>query len=261
MQFKIMTFNVRGSFNNDGQNAWEKRRRLNLATIKKYAPGIIGFQEAQAGNLEAYDMNLKAFRSEHGFPAPRDKGAEYIPLYWHHERFEKLASGAFYLSETPQIEAIGWAAKLVRPTTWLKLRGKSSNTIFLVLNTHFPHGIKEHETRKNCAKLIIEQIDTLASDLPTLVLGDFNALPDSLAYNAFLEQGFVDSYRAAGHKKDQNSFRDFRGANFPFSGIRIDWIMSRDAAQKFTITSCELIQDAEPPLYPSDHYPVMATLS
>ncbi|MEM9955079.1 MAG: endonuclease/exonuclease/phosphatase family protein [Chloroflexota bacterium] len=43
---RVMTFNVRGSFHDDGDNDWHKRRELNIATIKKYDPDIIGFQEA-----------------------------------------------------------------------------------------------------------------------------------------------------------------------------------------------------------------------
>lgn len=260
MQIKIMTFNVRGSFNDDGDNVWEKRRALNLATIKKYAPDILGFQEAQTGNLETYDAELNDYACEHCFPAPRDNGFEHVPLYWREDRFEKLDSGGFYLSETPDVPSIGWEAMLIRPTTWLKLREKTSGTAFMVLNTHFPHQMDKHETRQECAKLIVRQIETLAPDLAAIILGDFNALPDSLAYQTFLENGFIDTYRAAGHAEDVNTFHRFKGEKFEAEAIRIDWIFTQDAAQKFTIERCDVIRDAEPPLYPSDHYPVMATV-
>jgi len=52
---RVMTFNIRGSFHRqDGTNAWANRRALNLQTIEKCNADIIGFQEVQSGNLEAY---------------------------------------------------------------------------------------------------------------------------------------------------------------------------------------------------------------
>jgi hypothetical protein len=36
--------------------------------------------------------------------------------------------------------------------------------------------------------------------------------------------------------------------------------MLRQGAQPLTVQCCEVIRDAEPPLYPSDHYPVLAEL-
>ena len=38
---------------------------------------------------------------------------------------------------------------------------------------------------------------------------------------------------------------------------RIDWIMLRDGASTLRAASCEIVRDAAPPVYPSDHYPVV----
>ena len=49
---RVMTFNVRGSFHEgDGINAWNNRAALNVETLKRQAPHVIGFQEVQSGNL------------------------------------------------------------------------------------------------------------------------------------------------------------------------------------------------------------------
>jgi hypothetical protein len=41
---------------------------------------------------------------------------------------------------------------------------------------------------------------------------------------------------------------------------RVDWIMLRQGAQALRVERCAVITDAVPPLYPSDHYPVLALL-
>jgi endonuclease/exonuclease/phosphatase family metal-dependent hydrolase len=52
---RVMSFNVRGSFHDARKkNAWRNRADLNVATIERYAPDVIGLQEAQRGNLSAY---------------------------------------------------------------------------------------------------------------------------------------------------------------------------------------------------------------
>ncbi|HLY31927.1 MAG TPA: hypothetical protein VKQ36_12930 [Ktedonobacterales bacterium] len=51
---RVMTFNIANAINteDDGVNAWALRADLNIATIKRYAPDLIGFQQVDQGNLE-----------------------------------------------------------------------------------------------------------------------------------------------------------------------------------------------------------------
>lgn len=54
---------------------------------------------------------------------------------------------------------------------------------------------------------------------------------------------------------------NIRGSFYSHDGINI-WILTKDSAKKkLHTTSCEILRDAEPPVYPSDHYPVFAQLS
>ena len=41
---------------------------------------------------------------------------------------------------------------------------------------------------------------------------------------------------------------------------RVDLILTHAGATAFQTTSCTIVRDAQPPLYPSDHYPVVAEL-
>src|SRR3712207_8581983 len=58
---KVMSFNVRGASHRDGVNAWPGRAGINVETIERYAPDLIGLQEVHAPNLEVYERDLPGY--------------------------------------------------------------------------------------------------------------------------------------------------------------------------------------------------------
>jgi exonuclease III len=59
---RVMSFNIRGfSRRGDGINSWENRAALNVATIKRYAPDLIGLQELRAEGLATYREKLPEY--------------------------------------------------------------------------------------------------------------------------------------------------------------------------------------------------------
>lgn len=256
MTIKVMTFNVRGSNNDDGVNIWDKRRVLNIETIQKYAPDLIGFQEVQNGNRTAYAYTFTDYDTITGFEAWREKGKESNPIYWRRERFNRLDSGAFYLSETPNQRSVGWDASLERVATWVKLHDMQTATDFLLLNTHFDH--RGEQARTQSAELIVRQAHRIAPHMPHIITGDFNALPTDAPHRIYEQAGYSDTYLAAGYTADVNTMHRFQGRSFTATAIRIDWIFT---SGHWHTRACQVILDADPPLYPSDHYPVLAELS
>lgn len=303
---RAMTFNVRGSFHRqDEVNAWPQRRELHLATIEQCDPDIIGFQEVQSGNFDAYKESYmgKMFAHVVGHTCKRamhwsteevqDRWAssksiteciwksydyvaknvgsssqhdEHVPIYWRKNRFELLKKGCFYLSETPEIESISWESKLLRAATWVCLRERSSGAELLVCNTHFPHE-KDDRTRTECAKVILQQMETISqsSGAPIIMMGDFNchAGLETDAYASFLEHGFEDTYFSSDYI---DTFHHFLGQECPWNLGRIDWILTKNGEGKSctrieTKGTAQAILDAKPPLYPSDHYPILVELS
>ena len=61
MQSRIMSFNIRGAFVEDGDNIWPSRAKLNCETIKRVSPDLIGIQELQKGNWETYEESLSEY--------------------------------------------------------------------------------------------------------------------------------------------------------------------------------------------------------
>jgi endonuclease/exonuclease/phosphatase family metal-dependent hydrolase len=264
---RVMTFNIRGAFHlHDGANAWANRAALNVATIKRYAPDLIGFQELQSGNLEIYREALPEYRYVVGPQADNEEPHNYNAIFWTSASFELIDSGGFWLSRTPDRYSSDWDTCCIRATNWVLLRHLATGLDMVHVNTHLDH-ISEM-ARVEGSRLILQQLEAIQPPaLPTIITGDFNCVPGSPAYRLFLDDGFIDTYLAAGNEDtvDSHTFHGFAGKQFvpqPHSTppIRIDWILLRDRAQRFQIRSSVIVHDEEPPLYPSDHYPVIADL-
>ena len=87
--------------------------------------------------------------------------------------------------------------------------------------------------------------------------------PGGTVHQRFLDYGFRDTFDETGHldAPTVNTYHHLLGHQFPPFGYRIDWILLLDGAQRWQAHSCAILQDEAPPLYPSDHYPVMAEVS
>jgi endonuclease/exonuclease/phosphatase family metal-dependent hydrolase len=263
-----MTFNVRGSNYRDGLNVWENRAPLNVETIKHYALHLIGFQELQGGNLETYQEKLPEYDYVLG-PEASDKAPhQFNAIFYDPERLEVLDSGGFWLSKTPERLSASWRTSCIRSANWVNLRCPDSGLSFLHLNTHLDH--VSRSARLEGSRLILRKIAEMqkvqGKDIPAIVTGDFNCTPDSLPYSNFMEDGFVDTYLAAGSDTgDAGTFHAFEGSRYTersHGPERIDWVLLRDPRHRIRVLSQLTVRDhdRESGIYPSDHYPVLAEL-
>jgi endonuclease/exonuclease/phosphatase family metal-dependent hydrolase len=249
-----MTFNVRMVTLRDGANHWPNRASLCARVIRAQAPDLVGFQEMQNDHVELLEPVLGELHGELGLDASSQVRPEHQAVFWSPDRFELVASGSFYLSDTPDRWSTGWDAACPRVATWVRLhpRGRSGELLFC--NTHLD---REGElARREAARLIAGRLPRAPAEI---LAGDFNAVPGSPPHRLLAEHGFRDispdplpsEGRADGG--GQGTFHGFRGA----ASRRIDWLLVRGAVD---VESCRIVRDAEPPLYPSDHYPVVADL-
>jgi endonuclease/exonuclease/phosphatase family metal-dependent hydrolase len=268
---RVMSFNVRGSFRDARKkNAWRNRADLNVATIERYAPDVIGLQEAQRGNLSAYRKRLPRYAHIRG---PRYGNAiphDFNTILFDPERLKPLDSGGFWLSETPDEYSRSWETRVARSATWALFGVLGTDLSFLHLNTHLDHvsALARREGSKLVVRRIVELADRTNVDPPSIVTGDFNSRPGNRTHKAFTESGFVDTYLAAGNEEGANTFHAFRGALYrdapPHRGPRrIDWIFLKDPQGRLRVKSHRIIHDADEcsGLYPSDHYPILADFS
>jgi endonuclease/exonuclease/phosphatase family metal-dependent hydrolase len=268
---RVMSFNVRGaSHMKDGVNLWEKRAAMNVETIKRNGPDLIGLQEVQGPNLDVYERKLPGYARLPGPVYGAGEIEEFAAIFYDPDRLEALDAGGFWLSETPDEYSATWGNEVIRTANWAMFRCQESGPSFLHVNTHLDHVSERARVEGN--RLILSQTEeTLANhgNPPTLVTGDFNCKPGSPAYRVFTEAGFLDTFHAAGHEDAEAvyTFHAFRGSHLSPGDTdkptgRIDWILIRDDGRRVEVRSHEILRDGDEATgkYPSDHYPILAEL-
>ncbi|HYZ02379.1 MAG TPA: endonuclease/exonuclease/phosphatase family protein [Candidatus Binatia bacterium] len=249
--FRVMTFNVRSVSARDGVNAWKNRAALNVRVIRAQAPDLIGFQEVQEAHLDVYRRELTDYCFHLGPDAT-------CAIFWSAARFALEEAGGFYLSTTPHRRSTSWNASCARVATWVRLRPEDSGAALLHVNTHLDH--VSRKARIEGTNLILRRLDADGGGAPVVLTGDFNAPDDTPPYDLLEAAGFVDTYA---DRPEVHTFHRFQGATFvPVVPVmlRLDRILTRDGDRSLRNEGCAIVTDADPPLYPSDHYPVVADL-
>jgi endonuclease/exonuclease/phosphatase family metal-dependent hydrolase len=267
-----MSFNVRGSFRDRGTpNAWPERAALNVETIRRYAPDVIGFQELQSRNLETYGETLPRYAHSLGPEYGNRERPNYNAIFFDPSRLRLLDAGGFWLSETPQRYSSSWESRVVRCASWAYFELSDARLSFVHLNTHLDH--VSSPARREGSRLILRRLADFPrrheDDTPVLVTGDFNCRPGTTTYRNFVNGGFVDTYLVAGGDADRetaHTFHAFKGAFYrdarPGLGPRrIDWILLRDPGGRLRPVSHSIVRDHAGETYPSDHYPILADLA
>jgi endonuclease/exonuclease/phosphatase family metal-dependent hydrolase len=265
---RVISFNVRGSSRDARKkNAWRNRAALNVATIERHAPDVIGLQEAQRGNLDVYRKRLPRYAHIHGPRYGNTIPYDFNTILFDPERLEPLDSGGFWLSETPEKYSKSWLTRVARSATWALFRVLETGLSFLHLNTHLDHvsALARREASKLIVRRVVEISERTSIDPPTVVTGDFNSRPGNPVHRTFTESGFVDTYLAAGNEEGANTYHAFRGASYrdahPHRGPRrIDWILLKDPKGRLRVKSHRIIHDENDGLFPSDHYPILVEL-
>ncbi len=250
---KVMTFNIQTT----NTRPWDERREGVVKMLREENPDMFGLQEARIDVLNTFDERLGNYArvgiDRDGSP----QSSEYMSVFYRKDRFVLVASGNFWLSETPDQMSIGWDAAYRRIATWVKLRERDSGKEILYLNTHFDH--KSATARRNSAELIVARLKKYgADDLATFVTGDLNVAYTNAAMAPLT--GYLTGARESFSPMDQTPTFHNNGSSAAF----IDHILYRniDAPQSYRVlTDCYGVQKDGKDYYLSDHYPVAAAFS
>jgi endonuclease/exonuclease/phosphatase family metal-dependent hydrolase len=249
---RVMTLNVRQPDKDDGPNAWEFRRDLLLGTILAADPDLIGTQELfqiQADYFLAHAPAYSWFGSGR-FGDTRDK---HVGIFYRRDALKVVTHGDFWLSETPEVPgSSSWDIIRPRQVTWGCFESLAGER-FYHFNTHFPYRSVEQEARRRTACLLRQRIEQLDPLTPVLLTADFNS-PAGGEIHQMLTESFQDAWIEAeqltGPESTLNGFGRFTG------GPRIDWILFRSP---WRVLEVETIERNCNGVYPSDHFPVLAT--
>ncbi|MCP4640502.1 MAG: endonuclease/exonuclease/phosphatase family protein [bacterium] len=256
MELDVMSFNLRYGTALDGANSWTRRCGLVTKVIADYSPDIVGTQECLAFQAEHIAAELPEYRW-FGVGREANGKGEHSAILYKHAVVEPLETGNFWLSETPEAPGSkSWNTACTRMVTWGKFYHFETKRCFYAFNTHLDH--RSEEARVGGAKLLAERIPAIAGDLPVMVTGDFNAVAGrSEAWKELTGSGLVDAYDVAAETAGPKS--TWCGFEKPDeSGRRIDWVLCGGAV---TVGRCEVVGYNQDGRYPSDHLPVVATVS
>lgn len=258
---RVMSFNVRNSNAQDGEDAWPRRTELFFATIAAFGPDLIGFQEVLALQYDAIAARMPGYALS---GVARDDGqrkGEWSCLGYRKARFTAVAEGNFWLSETPDvIGSKSWDAAITRICSWVRLRETATGKEFVFANTHFDH--RGVIARQEASRVISARLPKIATNLPALLTGDLNIDEDNPAYAVLVKPAapdairWIDSFRAVHPQRDPDevSFHGFKGGT---KGSRIDFIFHTD---HWIATEAAIDRTAKAGRYPSDHYAVTAVV-
>lgn len=248
MQMKAMTFNLRLNVASDGENAWPHRADLVVKTIQENDPHIFGIQEGLYEMVQKLQTSLPAYQKIGEGRGGGEKD-EYSAIFYKKDFFTIEETGQFWLSETPDVpNSMSWESACPRICTWGEFTLKEDPTKrLLFLNTHLDH--VSQEAREKGTTLICEHANPyLEKEIPVVVTGDLNVTPENKVIQ-LLEEANLMRLPTEG-----KTFHGFKGGK---TGEPIDYIFISKNIQWEEITVDRRTEEGK---YPSDHYPVVATL-
>jgi endonuclease/exonuclease/phosphatase family metal-dependent hydrolase len=255
-ELAVMTYNLRYA-SSQPPNAWSARRPVAQELILREQPDVFGTQEALYQQVKDLATDLPDYS---WIGTGRDGGSrgEFMAVFYRRDRLEPLEYDHYWLSDTPEvIGSTTWGNTNRRMVTSVKFRDLRTKQDFFFINTHFDHQIQE--AREKSAALVLARIAQLNTQLPILLVGDFNAVAESnKVYDALVgEGGFTDTWKTAAKRGE--SFDTFHNYRTPGKGgRRIDWILARGPVQ---VRQSEVVTYQKDGQYPSDHFPVIARLT
>ncbi len=255
----VMTFNIRTSGGNDGENGWVHRRALVVKTIERFAPDVAGLQEALDEQVEYLADALDGYRWL-GADRGLNGGAglsEYTPIFYRRASLIPIESGTFWLSSDPDgPTGSGWRRNVSRIVTWARFHQRGSGRRLYVFNTHLT--LRRGQRQVDSAKMIAARAAALPAGSAVVVTGDFNAMAEiSETWRAATGRGLRDAWLLADERiGPPRTSSDFRPPALANPG-RIDWIL---VGGPVGVRAAETIVDHDEGRYPSDHYPVIARL-
>ena len=250
---KVVSYNLRMWQDDwDGVNSFKHRIGMVFEKIQKEQPDIIGFQEVLPEMHVFLERLLLEYQLVGQFREANFLG-EGTFIAVKKDTLQVLEYNTFWLSPMPYVPGSRFQQQSDCPRICnvVRLRCRRTNRIFRVYNLHLDH--VGEEARVKGMQCILDDLSARnkMEYLPCLILGDFNAEPDSAAIR------LCKLYREA-------PLTDLTW-NFPVTyhgygetqGVKIDYIFG---TREFfgCLKSVKLWKDSHCGIYLSDHYPVCA---
>ena len=251
--FNVMTYNILGDMNKSGRPS-DARIRM-VKTILNNDVDVLGTQEDGSEHSKYFVENLKKYDIYRGYA----ESGDYI--YWRKDKFDSLAEGYYFLSDTPEQRSKYSDSNQYRTMTYVILKEKQTGKQFLFVNTHLDYRSSE-ETR-------VKQIDVLAAlikrvnkdNLPLVLLGDFNTTISeigSAVFHFLSENPSINMTSTVAEEKGDKGPTLVEGKFTLRHPYVFDYIfVTPDLVYTKYYTVVNNIFNGK---YPSDHLPVLAQI-
>ncbi len=245
----VMSYNI--YMGGTGDISPENRAPAILENVNKYSPDSFGMQEV---TVDWYEM-LKEMFPDYGYVGVGRNlggGGEASPVFYKKDKYELLESGTFWLSKTPNLPSKGWDAMFNRVCTYAVLKDKVTGFTYAHFNAHFDHlGVI---ARQESVAVVAQKIKKIAPDIPVVFTGDLNDNNESAMYTRVVESGMRDSKTLTEKTDLGGTFHGYSDRN-----SMLDYIFVNDFATE--VRSFTVDRTMINGIYPSDHHPVIASLT
>ena len=257
---KVMTFNLKNDLFFTRKNLrWDTRKEYVRNLIRTTEPDVIGVQELSepmrvqlSQLLPQYAFAGQARSREHGWMN------EHSDILFLKKRFTLLEEKTFWLSHHPdKVGSRTLTSFFPRICTMVNLVDKQSRKRFRVFNTHLDPVLAY--TRNFEIRTIILHIQKIQNreHCPLVFVGDLNTTQRSTALKQLMNP--VNDLHLKSVYQSSDTFNTFHYGNGKVKKdqLPIDYIYVNDG---FDVQDTKIITTSFNGLYPSDHYPVIASL-
>lgn len=261
-KFSAMTFNLKNDmiFTRSFLR-WSSRINYVVDLIQTQTPDIIGVQELTGVMKKDLQPRLVDYQFIGEYRTNSQHNNESANILIKQSRFELINDETFWLSAHPHISGSkNFTSLFPRICTMVEVKDKETNQHLRIFNTHLDHLLpssRQFEIGVIINKII--EVQTL-HELPLILMGDLNTHDKSKVVQFLTNPKFtpfkfpltsvnqtVDTFNTmhygSGGKKDYKSPIDFIFIN-----------------KQIQVIDTHIVTTSYRGFYPSDHYPVYATL-
>ena len=253
---RVMTFNLRCDFLLDFDNRWDTRKNIIYHIMKDYNCDIIGTQEVKDNMFRDIKDNVKEYNIIGSSRSKKISSERNNILISKKHIIQE--DKTFWLSEnTDKIGSRKWYSLFPRICTTAIV--EIDNNKVRICNSHLDNFLPK--AREYGLKKLMEVIEEeqKKEELPIILMGDFNATPDSKLINDFAKGKFSKKKLVAVQEINKNLYNEVTRDNFKRKqqGVHIDYIF---VSEQIEVINAEIIKYNINGKYPSDHYPLMADI-
>jgi endonuclease/exonuclease/phosphatase family metal-dependent hydrolase len=269
LKLRVMSFNIRYGSAKDGENHWKNRKQMVFDVLRGHNPDIVGLQEALDFQIAEICAALGKYGRIGVAREDGNKDGEYSAILYRRDLFDVDESDTFWFSDTPEIPGSShWGNVCVRICTWARFVEKKSGEAFYLFNLHLDHVYQP--SREKSAVLLTHRINRRRHPDPFVVTGDFNTGENNPVVKYLKGRTrltgadgnehnnpvpMLDTFRVL--HPDVEDVRTAHGFKGTRQGSKIDYVFVPPSAK---VIEARILYDNVDGRYPSDHYPVNATI-